>query len=149
MKKILGAMCIILLALSFTGCAEEVEPKELTNTAEYEDFVLTLGEAEQFIDDTGMEMIRVKATYTNNSQDPYYAASCFAVRAFQNDKELDEYTNVNGEEDNLAREVKNGETVEVFYHFALEDDSEVEILIGTPTADMETIGKQIYFTTEE
>ena len=94
-------------------------------------------------------MVRVNATYTNNSQDPYYAASCFAVRAFQNDKELDEYTNVNGEEDNLEKKIKNGETIEVSYCFALTDDSEVEILIGTPTADMETIGKQVYFSTEE
>ena len=149
MKKMITVLCTLILAVSLVGCAEEAPPKEITNTAEYEDFVLVLGEAEKFTDDTGMNMVRVNATYTNNSQDPYYAASCFAVRAFQNDKELDEYTNVNGEEDNLAREIKNGETIEVSYCFALTDDSEVEILIGTPTADMETIGKQVYFSTDE
>ncbi len=149
MKKIIITLCALILTLSLVGCTEETPPKELTNTAEYEDFVLVLGDAEKFTDDTGMNMVRVSATYTNNSQDPYYAASCFAVRAFQNDKELDEYTNVNGEEDNLAREIKNGETIEVSYCFALADDSEIEILIGTPTADMDTIGRQVYFSTEE
>ena len=149
MKKIMIALCMIVLTLSLVGCAEEAPSKELTNTAVYEDFTLVLGDAEKFTDDTGMNMVRVYATYTNNSQDPYYAASCFAVRAFQNDKELDEYTNVNGEEDNLAREIRKGETIEVSYCFALDDDSEVEILIGTPTADMETIGRQIYFSVEE
>lgn len=148
MKKIITFLFMLTFVFSLVGCAEET-PKELTNTAVFEDFVLVLGNAEKITDDTGVNMVRVKATYTNNSQDPYYAASCFAVRAFQNDKELDEYTNVNGEEDNLAREIKNGETIEVFYHFALADDSQVEILIGTPTADEETIGRQVYFNTEE
>ena len=70
MKKMITVLCTLILAVSLVGCAEEAPPKEITNTAEYEDFVLVLGEAEKFTDDTGRNMVRVNATYTNNSQDP-------------------------------------------------------------------------------
>jgi hypothetical protein len=137
----------VLMVLGLAGCAGETT-KEVTETAVYEDFTLVLGDAEKFTDETGREMVRVHATYTNDSSDPYYALSCFAVRAFQNDKELTEYTDINGDEAALIREVKNGQSLEVAYVFGLEGGSEVEVLVGTPTADEQTIGRQVYFSTE-
>jgi hypothetical protein len=114
----------------------------------YEDFTLVLGDAEKFVDETGREMVRVHATYTNDSSDPYYALSCFVVRAFQNGKELTEYTDINGDEAALIREIKNGQSLDVAYIYALEGNFEVEVLVDTPTADEETIGRRVYFSTE-
>jgi hypothetical protein len=134
------------MALVLAGCAGET-PKEVTNTAVYEDFTLVLGDAEKFTDAAGQEMLRVYATYTNSSSDPYYSYSCFAVRAFQNDVELADNSDINGSEAALISEVKNGQSIEVTYVYALKDESEVEVLVGTPTADEETIGRQVYFST--
>ncbi len=69
--------------------------------------------------------------------------STFAVRAFQN--EIEDCSDINGAEANLIQEVKNGATLEVSYVFKLVDDSEVEVLVGEPTADQTTIGKAVYF----
>lgn len=145
MKKICFLFMVLMMA-AFAGCSE-TPSVEITNTAVYEDFTLVLGDAEKYTDDTGMNMVRIHASYTNKSAEPSYAACCFAVRAFQHDKELNEYSDVNGEDSELIVEIKDGQTVEVSYCFALEDDSEVQVLVGTPTADMDTIGKQSYFQT--
>ena len=145
MKRFILILVSFVLLCSLVGCGDTAEPpKELTETATFEDFTLTLGEAERFTDNNGNEMLRVHAVYTNNGQDPYYAASCFAVRAFQNDVELDRYFSVDGEEDNMAKEIRNGQSIDVLYFFALGDNSEVEVLIGEPTADMKSIGRRVY-----
>ena len=88
---------------------------------------------------------KVNATFTNNSDEPLYAMSLFAVRAFQNDKEITDVSDINGADASLIKEVKDGASVEVSYQFKLDDDSPVEVLIGEPTADQDTIGKQTYF----
>lgn len=44
----------------------------------------------------------------------------------------------------MIQEVKDGQCVSVNYVFILDDDSEVEILIGEPTADQTTIGQKTY-----
>ena len=137
MKKALSIGLIFVMVLSFASCA--IESKELTETAVYEDFTLVLGESE--ITDG---RITIHATYTNASQDPYYAFSCFAVRAFQNDKALKDVSDVNGDQAALIKEIKNGQSLEVTYVFELEDTSPVEVLVGEPTADMTTIGKRLY-----
>lgn len=147
MKKLLSILCIILLVFSMTGCG--AEQKELTNVAVYEDYQLELTSAEKFTTDEGKLCMRVKGVYTNNSADPEYGLACFAVRAFQNDTELTECTDINGEDSSLTVEVKNGASVDVSYAFELAEDSEVEVLIGTPTADQDTIGKAVYFKAEE
>lgn len=90
-------------------------------------------------------MVKVEATYTNKNAEPLYALSAFAVRAFQNDKELRDISDINGDEASLIQEVKDGQCVSVNYAFILDDDSEVEILIGEPTADQTTIGQKTYF----
>lgn len=74
---------------------------------------------------------------------------CFAVRAFQNDTQLDNITNVNedsetGDSAELIREVKNGASLEGFYVFRLSDDSDVEIRVCTPTADEELLAQKIF-----
>ncbi len=145
MKRFVLLLVFFVLLGGLAGCGDTTQSqKELTETAAFEDFTLTLGEAERFTDNEGNEMLRVHAVYTNNSQDPYYAACCFAVRAFQNDVELEQRFSVNGEEDNMATEIRNGKSIDVLYFFALEDSSEVEVLIGEPTADMKSIGRRIY-----
>ena len=73
-----------------------------------------------------------------------YAYCSFAVRAFQNDVQIDEISDINGDEASLIKEIKNGESISVAYVFKMEDDSQVEVLIGEPTADQTTIGRQEY-----
>lgn len=147
MKKILSIILAGVLALAVSGCGEA--PKELSNVATFEDYQLELTGAEKFTDDEGQPKVRVSAIYTNNAEDPEYGLACFSVRAFQHDKELTDCTDINGDESNLIVEVKNGASVEVSYVFELADESEVEVLIGTPTANQDTIGKAIYFKTKE
>lgn len=136
MKKIGLFLILIVLIGSLAACGEE---KELTNTAVYQDFTLVLGEAER----VGNTII-VHATYTNASKDPYYALCCFAVKAFQNNKEITDISDINGKQAALIHEIKNGQTIDVTYAFKLEDKSAVEILIGEPTAAQTTIGKAVY-----
>lgn len=147
MKKMLSIMLAGVLMLAVSGCSET--PKELTNIGVFEDYQLELTGAEKFTNDEGQSMVRVKGVYTNNAADPEYGLACFAVRAFQNDTELTDCTDINGDESSLITEVKNGASVDVSYVFELADESEVEVLIGTPTADQDTIGKAVYFKTEE
>ncbi len=74
---------------------------------------------------------------------------CFAVRAFQNDTQLDDITNVNeesnvGDSAELIREVKDGASLEASYVFILTDDSDVEIRVCTPTADENLLAQKIF-----
>ena len=147
MKRWSILLFVLAALLAVVGCGGEAqtEPKkELTETAVYQDFVLVLGEAE-YMDG----FVRIHATYTNNSQEPYYALSCFAVRAFQDDRQINDVSDINGDEAALIREIKNGETIDVTYVFELQSDSVVEILVGEPTADMDTIGRKTYEKTAE
>ncbi len=147
MRKFTSVCCVVLMVLLTVGCGK-VE-KEITNIAVFEDCHLELKEATTYTSDEGQNMIRVSAIYTNNSTEPLYAACCFSVRAFQNDIQLADCSNINGNEAALIQEIKDGQSLEVYYVFELPEESEVEILIGTPTADQETIGKQTYFSTAE
>lgn len=148
MKRLFITLCMLVMVFSLAGCGE-VTQQELTNVGTYDDCVLELKNAEVFTTDEGQQMVKVYATYTNNGEEPLYALCCFAVRAFQNDIELDEYSNINGDEAELTREIKNGASIDVAYVFELPEEAEIEVLIGTPTADMDTIGKQVYFSSEE
>lgn len=147
MKIIHTIILSLVLVIFMAGCGSEPQ-KEITNVAEYEGCILELTDAEMFTDGQGTPMVRVDAVYTNNNEDPLYAACSFAVRAFQNDVELDMYTNVEGIDDTITTEVKNGSSIEVSFVFATQNNSSVEVLVGTPTADMETIGRAIYFKAE-
>lgn len=146
MKKLLTLICIITMMAVLTACGAE---KELTNTGMYEDWQLELQDAEVYTNEDGVQVVKVNAVYTNNSEEPQYALSSFAVRAFQDDTELTDLSDINGNEAALIQEVKNGQSLEVSYVFDFPTKKAFEVLIGTPTADQETIGKQVYFDSEE
>jgi len=145
MKKILSLLLTLMMVFSITACSSNEVQKELTNKAEYENSILELGEATIVTTENGEKVVKVEATYTNNDAEPLYALSAFAVRAFQNDKEIMDASDINGDEASLIEEVKNGQSTMVTYVFVLDDDSPVEVLIGEPTADQTTIGKMVYF----
>lgn len=145
MKKIFVLLLTVVMVLTITACGSNETEKQLTNKAEYENSVLELGEATIFTSENGDKVAKVEATYTNNDAESLYALSAFAVRAFQNDKELADASDINGDEASLIQEVKDGRSISVTYVFVLDDDSPVEVLIGEPTADQTTIGKKLYF----
>ena len=148
-KVALLTVIALAFSLCITACGATETQKELTNTAVYEDYTLVLNGATTETTETGAQVLRVKATYTNNSQEPCYAYQCFAVRAFQHDKEITDISNVNLGEAALIQALKNGQSLEVSYIFELADLSEVEILIGEPTADQTSIGKASYTLSEQ
>lgn len=145
MKKLVTILLMFVMILELNACGTSSEKEEITNVAKYEDCVLTLEDATIETTDTGEKVIKVGATYTNNSSEPLYAYCSFAVRAFQGDVEIDEVSDINGNEASLIKEIKNGETINVSYVFKVKDDSKVEVLIGEPTADQITIGRKEYF----
>lgn len=145
MKKLITLLLAMVMIFTVTACGSTETQKQLTNTAEYDNSILELEEANVVTTDNGDKVVKVEATYTNKNAEPLYALSAFAVRAFQNDKELTDISDINGDEASLIQEVKDGQCVSVNYAFILDDDSEVEILIGEPTADQTTIGQKTYF----
>ena len=145
MKKLVTLSLVIAMLFTVTACGNTETQKQLTNTAEYDNSVLELEEANIITMDNGDKVVKVEATYTNKNAEPLYVLSAFAVRAFQNDKELTDVSDINGDEESLILEVKDGQCVSVNYAFILDDDSEVEIRIGEPTSDQTTIGQKIYF----
>lgn len=146
MKKILAVVMMVILVLSLAGCGE-VE-KELANIGEYEGCVLELLDATVISRDDGVKVLRVSATYTNNNEDPLYAYCSFAVKAFQNDVELTECSDINGDEAVLIQEVKNGKSLSVAFVFELSDESPVEVYVCTPTASQDIIARQNYLEPE-
>lgn len=86
-KVALIVACFVSLAVSLTGCGGE---KELTNSAEYEGSSIELTGSEVETTETGKEVLRVSASYTNSNSEPQYALSAFAVKAFQNDTEIND-----------------------------------------------------------
>lgn len=145
-KVALIVACFVLLAVAVTGCSGE---KELTNIAEYEGCSLELTGGKVETTDTGKQVLRVSATYTNSNTEPLYALCSFDVKAFQNDTEINDLSDINGNEAVLIKEVKNGKSLSVSYVFEITDESPVEILVCTPTASEETIAKAIYLDTEQ
>lgn len=141
-SRVAYIVATMLLIVSLSGCGTEShESPELTNTGVYDGYTLTLESATPETDDTGKQLIRVNATYKNDNSNPAYAYSCFSVRAFQNGQELTEISDINGSESELIKEIQTGESLDVSYLYELSDNSDVEILIGEPTADETTIGK--------
>lgn len=147
MKEVFAAVLTAFLLIFIAGCGE-VAPKEFTNIGEYDECTLELLDGTIVTTEEG-QFLKVNAVYTNNKENPQYGSSAFAVRAFQNDKELDDWSFGQDNSGDLTREVRNGTSVNVSFLFKLDDNSEVEVLIGTPTADMETVGRAAYLTTEE
>ena len=143
MRKLIPILLVLLL---LTGCGEA--PKELTNIAEYEGCKLELLDGIVNTVDN-KQVLKVSAIYTNDNEEPLYEYCSFDVKAFQNDTELVELSDINGEEANLIKEVRNGQSLEVTFVFELSDSSKVDVLVRTPTADTVTIGEKSYMQTEE
>lgn len=141
MKKKIFSICLILI-LMFTACGT-TEPTELTNRAEYENTVLELLEADVLTTAIG-NVIKVKATYRNNATEQQYCLSSFAVKAYQNNTELTDISDINGEEAVLIQEIANGASLSVQYAFLLSDTSSVEVKVCTPTAEQNVIAKKVY-----
>ena len=114
---------------------------EIDNVAVYEDYTATLTGAEFFTANDGGQMIRVNVEYTNNGADGMYMLESFIVKAFQNDTELADRTDINDDELSitLIQEVKDGQTIAGSYVFELADSSPVEVRLCTPTADEELL----------
>lgn len=141
MKRKFFSICMLLL-LMITACGT-TEPAELTNRAEYENTVLELLEADVLATANG-NVIKVKATYQNNATEPQYCLSSFAVKAYQNNTELTDVSDINGEEAVLIQETANGASLSVQYAFLLSDTSPVEVKVCTPTAEQNVIVKKVY-----
>lgn len=146
MKRIIAVFLSFMFCVTLSACAGE---QVLTNTGEFENMSLTLTDAEIFVTDAGMRMLKVTADYTNQNEDPYYALCSFVVKAFQEDKELTDCSDINGNEAALIQEVKNGQAIQVSYVFSLSDESQVELYICAPTANQEILGKWVYGESEE
>lgn len=144
MKRIL----IPLLLCSFlcVGCTTKTGETPITTTAEYEGTVAEIKDAEYFSNESGGNMIRVHFDYTNNNSDGMYMYESFIVKAFQNDTELGNFTDVNLDSDcaNLIHEVKDGQSISGSYIFQLNDSSTVEVRVCTPTADEVILAKQTF-----
>lgn len=149
MRKLAVFFTITVMMFVLTSCGSSVDETQYTNKAEYEKSILELGEANIITKDSGENVVVVEAIYTNNDSEPLYALSAFAVRAFQNDIQLIDVSDINGDEASLVQEVRDGQSISVTYVFLLEDNSPIELLIGEPTAEQTTIGKQIYFNNDK
>lgn len=141
-------ICFLLMIVSFILVPTTPTETTVTNKGEYDGCSVELLDAKVITNDNG-RFLKVNAIYVNSKSDPQYASSAFAVRAFQNDVELEDWSFSQDNTGNLTHEVRNGASVNISYLFMLTDNSEVEVLIGTPTHDMQTIGKQIYLKAEE
>lgn len=115
-----------------------------SSTAEYENTELELKDASKTTLDDGTEALLVNAVFTNNTSEGIYAMSAFAVNAFQNDTQIEDISDINGDQSSLTTEVKDGQSIDVQYCFRLNDDSPVEIDICEPTADQNKLGGTTY-----
>ncbi len=141
MKKRIISMCVVLFVL-LAACGT-TEPAELTNRAECENTVLELREAEVLATANG-NVIKVKAAYQNNATEPQYCLSSFVIKAYQNNTELTDVSDINGEEAVLIQETANGASLSVHYVFLLSDTSPVEVKVCTPTAEQNVIARKVY-----
>lgn len=145
MKNIILSVAACLVLLSGCGSTPP-QTVEIDNIAVYEDYTATLTDAEYFTDDDGGKMIRVYVEYTNNGADGLYMLESFIVKAFQNDTELANRTDINDDEKSvtLIQEVKDGQTIAGSYVFELMDSGLVEVRLCTPTADEELLAMKEY-----
>lgn len=144
MKKIILSVAACLLLLS--GCGTTPQEVSIDNVAVYEEYTATLADAEYFTADDGGNMIRVYVEYTNNGADGMYMLESFIVKAFQNDTELADRTDINDDVESvtLIQEVKDGQTIAGSYVFELTDTSPVEVRLCSPTADEELLAVKEY-----
>ncbi len=158
MKKVLSIITSVILVFVIGACgSQESTSQAITETAQstetsitdvavYEDTQAKIQDAEFFETEDGESAIRVNFEYTNNTDKGLYMLESFIVRAYQNNKGLDDLTNINDDSDSaeLIREVKDGASVKGSYVFRLSDDSDVEVRVCTPTAEEELLAQKIF-----
>lgn len=152
MKKVIAIIMTVFMMIGLAACGatdNTEQQKEITDIAVYDDTQADILTAEFYDLENGTPVVRVHFKFTNNQADGLYMYECFAVRAFQNDTQLDDITNVNedsetGNSAELIREVKNGASLEGSYVFKLVDDSDVELRVCTPTADEDLLAQKIF-----
>ena len=152
MKKVIAIIMTVFMMIGLAACGatdNTEQQKEITDIAVYDDTQADILTAEFYDLENGTPVVRVHFKFTNNQADGLYMYECFAVRAFQNDTQLDDITNVNedsetGNSAELIREVKNGASLEGSYVFKLVDDSDVELRVCTPTADVDLLAQKIF-----
>ena len=133
-------LLFFLACLMLTGCAAEVE---IGTTATYEDYQAELLEAEFFTDDEGRQLVKVNLCYTNGGSEGLYLLESFVIKAYQDDVQLTDCTDIN-EETALIQEVKDGVSISGSYTFEVTSDASVKVRIYTPTADEVLLAEKEY-----
>lgn len=144
MKKAAIMLFAALLLALLTACGAEPDETIITNTAVYDDMSLELLDGSITAGEDGREYLVIEAVYKNDQTDPCYALCSFVVKAFQDDVELEDCSDINGADADLIKEVRNGEEITVTYRFALNGRSAVEVLICEPTANEATLARRSY-----
>lgn len=148
MRKKLLCVVLTLMMVALVGCSG-TEETELTNKAEFENSTLELLDATVVDTEDGKTVLKVIANYTNEASEGGYAYSYFKVKAFQNDVEIADVSDINGEEATLIQSVKDGASLQIQYVFELIDSGDVDVKVYTPTADEVLIAEKFYtFGTE-
>lgn len=156
MNKMIAIIMTVFMMIGLTACSAADNTgthKEITDVAVYEDTQANILSADFYDLEDGTSVVRVHFKFTNNQADGLYMYECFSVRAFQNNTQLDDLTNVNedaeiGDSAELIREIKNGTSLEGSYVFKLANGSDVEIRVCTPTADEELLAQKIFSNQE-
>lgn len=141
MKRVIG--CLFVIALLLSGCGGN-EQKEITEVAEWESWTGELLNSEITTTPEGKQVIRIYINFTNNSSEGLYLYQCFGVQAYQNDRELTDVTDINGEDADTIRAIKNGQSLTGSFAFELDSQSSIEVELHSPTADSLLLAKKIY-----
>ena len=144
MKKAAILLTVALLLASLAACGAAPAETIFTNTAVYDDMFLELRDGSITEGEDGHEYLVIEAVYKNDQTDPFYALCSFVVKAFQDDVELEDCSDINGADSDLIKEIRNGEEITVTYRFALNGRSAVEVLICEPTANEATLARRSY-----
>ena len=144
MKKAAILLTVALLLAFLAACGAAPAETILTNTAVYDDMSLELRDGSITEGEDGREYLVIEAVYKNDQTDPFYALCSFVVKAFQDDVELEDCSDINGADADLIKEVRNGAEITVTYRFALNGRSAVEVLICEPTANEATLARRSY-----
>jgi len=157
MKKIIIFILSLVLAISLCACGEASSKETVTESAsKQENTISTIGEYEKynveikdaaFTEIDGESCIRVNFTYTNNDTEPLYLYESFSIKAYQNDTEIENITDINNGEEtelNVIKGVKNGKSIECSMVFKTTADSSVEVRVCTPTADEVLLAAKLF-----
>ncbi len=168
MKKAVAMLFAVLILAFFAGCAANApaetqtpssvpaeateEPVEtqapteaaLSSIALYDDMSLELCSCSIAEGEDGREYLVVEAVYRNDQEEPFYALCSFAVKAFQDNVELEDGSDINGADADLIKEVRNGAEIAVTYRFVLNGRSDVQVLICEPTANETILAGQVF-----